>query len=365
MDFNQYRYTMISACLAVFICITRCELAASQSSQISMLKNKAPFPVGFAIDPAMVKNNALYRQTIIEQVASLTVANYMKPSRISPQKGVFNFEQADYLIDFAKQQNKRVHGHTLVWYINTAPEWMKAIKDSTELENVLKNYIATVGNHFKGKVASWDVVNEAFNNQDGAVRTEVQDNKGKTVLNLGGILGKDYVARMFQYTHQADPGALLFYNEYGQEGNPKKLESVLNMVADFKKRKIPIHGLGLQMHISISTSDAGIENALQKSADTGLMIHISELDIAINATKKPDFKATPELIEKQKEKYKFVVAAYKRIVPVKQQFGITMWGVGDADSWIPGFCSCSDFPLLFDEKYKPKISYEGFAEGLK
>lgn len=333
--------------------------------QIPSLQQQSTFPIGFAIDPNLTKNDARYRQTIIEQASSITVANYMKPSRISPQKGVFNFEKADELIAFAHSENKRVHGHALVWYINTSPDWLKQIKDSTELENTLKNYIQTVGSHFKGNVASWDVVNEAFDNKNGAIRTEIQDKKGQSVLNLGGILGKDYVARMFQYAHQADPNALLFYNEYGQETTPKKLEAVLAMVTDFKRRSIPIAGLGLQMHINIDTPNAGIENALQKSAETGLLIHISELDIGMNGGKKKDFVVTQELLDKQQQKYKFVVSAYKRLVPAKQQFGITMWGVGDADSWIPGFCNCTDFPLLFDQNYANKPIYQGFLEGLK
>ena len=351
--------------LSLFLLFVSCQKVESQVSQSMTLQKLSPFPIGFAITPNAVKNNQPYRQIVVDHGGSITAENVMKPSQIIPQKGTYNFEQADYLTDFAKNQSKRLHGHALVWYIDTAPTWMKQIKDSTELENVLRNYIQTVGSHFKGKVASWDVVNEAFDNATGAVRTESVDTKGKTLLNLGGVIGKDYVARMFQYARSADPDALLFYNEYGQETNIKKLDAVLKMVADFKKRSIPIDGLGLQMHITINTPDAGIENAIQKSADTGLMVHISELDISMNTAKVKDFMPSQAELAKQYQKYWFVVNTYKRIVPVKQQFGITMWGVGDANSWIPGFCSCTDFPLLFDEKYAPKHAFDGFVEGLK
>ena len=342
-----------------------CEKTASQVAQPATLQNSASFPIGFAVDHTAMKNNTLYQKTVLDQAGSITAENVMKPSQINAQKGIFSFEKADYLIDVAKAQGKRVHGHTFVWYTNTAPTWMKQIKDSTELEAALKNYIQTVGTHFKGKVASWDVVNEAFDNSTGEIRMASTDEKGQTLLNLGGVIGKDYVARMFQYAHQADPDALLFYNEYGQETNTKKLDAVLKMVADFKKRSVPVHGLGLQMHISINTPNAGIENAIQKYADTGLLVHISELDIAMNPARTKDLAITAELLDKQLQKYKFVVAAYKRIVPAKQQFGITMWGVSDANSWIPGFCSCTDFPLLFDGQYKAKPAYDGFIGGLK
>ena len=342
-----------------------CEKTGSQVAQPLTLQNSASFPIGFAVDHTAMKNNTLYQKTVLDQAGSITAENVMKPSQINAQKGIFSFEKADYLIDVAKAQGKRIHGHTFVWYTNTAPTWMKQIKDSTELETALKNYIQTVGMHFKGKVASWDVVNEAFDNATGEIRMASTDEKGQTLLNLGGVIGKDYVARMFQYAHQADPEALLFYNEYGQETNTKKLDAVLKMVADFKKRSVPVHGLGLQMHISINTPNAGIENAIQKYADTGLLVHISELDIAINPARTKDLAITAELLDKQLQKYKFVVAAYKRIVPAKQQFGITMWGVSDANSWIPGFCSCTDFPLLFDGQYKAKPAYDGFIGGLK
>ncbi|TDE10545.1 endo-1,4-beta-xylanase [Dyadobacter psychrotolerans] len=351
--------------VAFLIIFIACEKGESQVAKPATLQDASSFPVGFAIDPTAMKDNATYQKTVLDHAGSFTAENVMKPSRINAQKGVFSFDKADYLIDVAQAQGKRVHAHTFVWYTNTAPAWMKQIKDSTELETALKTYIQTVGTHFKGKVASWDVVNEAFDNTTGEIRMASVDDKGQTLLNLGGVIGKDYVARMFQYAHHADPGALLFYNEYGQETNAKKLDAVLKMVTDFKKRSIPIHGLGLQMHININTPNVGIENAIQKYADTGLMVHISELDIAVNPAKTKDLTITAELLEKQYEKYKFVVNTYKRIVPVKQQFGITMWGVSDANSWIPGFCSCTDFPLLFDSQYKTKRAYDGFLDGLK
>jgi endo-1,4-beta-xylanase len=330
------------------------------------LQTHSPFPIGFAIVPDRLEKDPRYLQVIKQEVGSITPSNHLKPSRISPQAGVYNFKEADSMIDFARSQNMRVHGHTFVWFIDTAPEWLKQIKDSTTLENTLKMYIQTVGSHFRGKVVSWDVVNEAFeDNETGNIRRQEKSPEGKSYLNLGGILGRDYVARMFEYAHATDPEALLFYNDYRQERFPKKLEAILNMVADFKRRNIPIHGLGLQMHINVDMPNEGIENALLKSAETGLLIHISELDIALNSKKKTPFTPTNEDLEKQFQKYKFVVEAYRRLVPPKQQFGITMWNVGDADSWIPGQCKCPDYPLLFNQDYQPKKAYKGFLEGLK
>jgi endo-1,4-beta-xylanase len=329
------------------------------------LAEAAPFPIGFAISPASIQSSAPYRQTVIQEATSITADVAMKPSRISPQKGFYNFDVADQLIEFARSQKKRVHGHMLVWYIDTSPNWLKQIRDSTDLETTLQTYIQTVGTHFKGKVASWDVVNEAFDNNRGAIRKDSLNTVGKTLFNVGKILGDDYVARMFQYAHQADPNARLFYNDYGQETRPAKLDAIVNMANDFKRRGVPIHGLGLQMHISIDTPNEGIENAIRKSAETGLLIHISELDIAMNPGKKKDFAETPELLEKQYQQYKFVVSTYKKVVPPSQQYGITLWGVDDGTSWIPGFCQCLDAALPFDANFGKKRAYQGFLDGLK
>lgn len=341
----------------------------ARSSAPRTLAKAASFPIGFAISPGRLQANALYRQTVVQEVNSITADVAMKPSRISPRKGMYNFGDADQLIEFAQSRNKpnaarRVHGHALVWYIDTSPNWLKQIRDSTELETTLQTYIRTVATHFKGKVASWDVVNEAFDKQ-GTIRTDSLEGPGRPTFNVGKILGNDYVARMFQYAHQADPNARLFYNDYDQETRPAKLNAILAMVADFKRRNIPIHGLGLQMHININTPNEGIGKAIRKYAETGLLVHISELDIAINPGKKKDFVVTPELLEKQSEKYKFVVSTYRKLVPASQQFGITMWGVDDGTSWIPGFCKCADNVLLFDANYSKKRAYQGFLEGLK
>ncbi|MFD2934760.1 endo-1,4-beta-xylanase [Spirosoma flavum] len=335
-----------------------------QRVSLQTLADASPFPIGFAISPARILSNAPYRQTVIQEATSITADVAMKPSRISPQKGVYNFDVADQLIEFARSQKKRVHGHTLVWYIDTSPNWLKQIRDSTELETTLQTYIQTVGTHFKGKVASWDVVNEAVDNQ-GIIRKDSLNMVGKTLFNVGKVLGHDYVARMFQYAHKADPDARLFYNDYGQETRPAKLAAIVNMAADFKRRGVPIHGLGLQMHISINTPNEGIEKAIQKLAETGLLIHISELDIAVNPGKKKDFLMTQELLEKQYHKYKFVVSTYKKLVPASQQFGITLWGVDDGTSWIPSFCQCEDAALPFDANFGKKRAYQGFLDGLR
>ena len=205
-------------------------------------------------------------------------------------------------------------------------------------------------------------MNETF---DDAGRIRAVDPEDKITPNPWlAHLGPDYTARAFQYAHAADPDALLFYNDNKQEVSGKKLDAILGMVADFKKRGIPIDGLGVQMHISIDTPDAGIENALRRLAQTGLKIHLSELDIRVNPHNDAA-QPSPEILRAQAEKFYFVARAYATIVPKAQQYGITFWNVTDKDSWISKAKHADDSPLLFDGNYKPKAAFQSFRSGLQ
>ena len=317
------------------------------------------FPIGFAINPRLMKKNASYHQIVSLHANTVTAENAMKVKNLQPQEGVFTFDDADYVVNFAKSQGKRVHGHTLVWYHPMASPWMKEIRDSATLENALKKHIQTVVKHFKGKVTSWDVVNEAFDDDDGLIRTDSLNHNKQPVLNLGKILGKDYVPRMFIYAHEADPNALLFYNDYGQENKPNKQKAILSMVQDFKKRNIPIHGLGLQMHTHSWIDPQKIEKVIEESAQTGLLVHISELDVLVNKDKKEDYVYSDEEKAKQAQIFSTVITSYLKYVPKNQQYGITMWNVSDADSWLTinnkrEGKTVMDYPLLFDHNYQLK-----------
>jgi endo-1,4-beta-xylanase len=317
----------------------------------------ATFPIGCAIDPNLLKNNALYRGVVTKEFGGITVENAMKWGTIHPSQTTFNFTDADYIADFCATNKKRLFGHTLVWH-SYNPSWLESFSgDSTAFENLLKTHIQTVVTHFKGKAVAWDVVNEAFDD-NGNMRT--------TESIWAKKLGKDYIARAFKYANEADPTALLFYNDYGQEYSSGKLQGILTMVADLKKRGIPIHGLGLQMHIGINSSDNGILTAVSEYAKTGLKIHFSELDISLTGgTKNPSLVFTDALKETQKQKYKTVIKYYTQIIPEAQRFGITTWNVGDADSWLRGFIQKNEYPLLFDDNYNRKPAYYGFIDGLK
>ncbi|GAB2816365.1 endo-1,4-beta-xylanase [Ferruginibacter profundus] len=311
------------------------------------------FPVGASVNITLMKNNLKYNGIVTKEYNSVTAENAMKFAALHPAQNTFNWTDADYLVNFAQTNNKRVHGHTLVWY-TSLPSWVTGFSgDSAAWENLLKTHIQTVMAHFKGKVASWDVVNEDFEDT-GIPRNSIWRQK----------LGNDYVARCFQYAHEADSAALLFYNDYGHEYSAAKRTAIIAMVNNLKSRGIPIDGIGMQFHTTVGQSDANIAAAINTAASTGLKVHISELDIRLNAALSQSLTYTGTLGQQQAARYKFIVQTFKAI-PANQQFGITTWNVTDADSWIPSWQGAPDWPLPFDANYLRKPAYKAIIEGAK
>ena len=313
--------------------------------QAPYLKDRYNFPIGASINPRLVSENNAYRNVAITEFTSITAENHMKMMLVHPEANRFDFSKGDEIVTFAKDHKKRIHGHTLVWH-NQVPKWMNEFSGDTQAwENMLKNHIQEVARHYKGQVAGWDVVNESFLD-DGSLRPTVWSK------NI-----PDYIAKSFRWAHEADPNAILFYNDYGQDGKPKKMQAILNLVKDLQARNIPIHGLGLQMHININSKNDELVNVINQSAKTGLTIHFSELDIAVNPKNDSMFVYHETAKKAQQEKFELVFKAYQEL-PKHQQYGITFWNVSDRDSWLRGyFKRPKEYPLLFDDTYTRKPIY--------
>jgi endo-1,4-beta-xylanase len=346
--------------LIIALIFTHILTAPAQNSETSntgqtnqTLKSIAPFPVGAAVGIKLLKTNPTYRKLVAEQFNSITAENVMKFKSLHPSLNEFKFANADEIVAFAQANNMRVHGHTLLWAMNN-PDWVKNFQgDKAAWKKMLKTHIQTIVTHFKGKVASWDVVNEAFAD-GGTYKKSIWLEK----------LGPEYIELAFRYAHEADPNALLFYNDYGQEYVGKKMRAILNMVSDFKRRGVPIDGLGMQMHIVLRLPDANIQKSITLAASTGLLVHLSEFEISVKYQMKAPFEMNDYLAWQQAQKYKAVFKAYSSI-PKKQQFGITTWNVGDADSYRNSKGKNHDHPMLFDNNYKPKAAFNAVIESLE
>jgi endo-1,4-beta-xylanase len=315
------------------------------------LFEKASFPVGVALDADKLMNEKKYWKIAVEQFNSFTPEMIMKPQYIHPKQDTYNFTEIDQLMNYCKQYRIRIHGHTLVWY-KALPAWMENFKGSPQEWNaLLKDHIQTIIKHCKWYVRSWDVVNEAFND-DGSLR------KNCWLKNIG----ESYIEKAFQYASEADSSAQLFYNDYSLERPLPKLKAVLKFFSTLRAKGVKIDGIGMQMHVGLETPTIDeINQAASKIQDAGFLVHYSELDVSLNTD--PSFlSSTKHLLESQRKRVKEIVKGYMKLNP-KNRFGITLWGVSDNDSWLSEQ-QTRPKPVLYDSRYKIKPAYCGFLEGL-
>ena len=247
--------------------------ADEEEEEVPTLKSLAEYPVGVAIQARHLTEST--RTALITSTFSSITAEYeMKPNPISTGPGSYNWQRADALVEFAEENDMQVHGHALVWH-ETVPNWMQNFGGSdAEFEAAVKEYVTTVVQRYRGRVVSWDVINEAFENGSGALRNSVFHRR----------MGDDYLARLFRYAREADPDVLLFYNDYGTPGDRNKRRAMLEMIDDFQERGIPIDGVGLQMHVTLTFPQlSDIIETIDEIVKRGLRVHISELDVRVNA----------------------------------------------------------------------------------
>jgi len=310
---------------------------------------ESPLKMGAAVSIEPLKNDAKYREVLVKEFSGITAENAMKMTVISKGRKQYDFTDADYIVDFAVQNNMRVHGHTLIWYRET-PSWVQSFSgNKEEWKALMKEYIQDVVTHFKGKVASWDVVNEVIND-DGTYRPSVW------LTNIG----LEYIDLAFKYAHEADPDAILFYNEYGQEYSHAKNVAINKLVDELLQKDIPIHGIGLQMHTDINKLEDRIKYAIRAAAARNIQVHVSELDVSVNPEDEDNVKFTENLVKKQQDIYRYVTQGMMEI-PTDLQFGITMWGVTDQYSWR---YNAPDWVLPFSSNYERKAAYDGILQGL-
>jgi endo-1,4-beta-xylanase len=237
--------------------------------------------------------------------------------------------------------------------------------DPVQVKNVLKSWVTTMVTRYKEKVTGWDAANEVVVDGTGELRTSTNSSgNGGDYFYWADYLGRSYVDSVFRWANVADPSAKLFINDYNLESDNRKLDSLIKIITDLKTAGAPIHGVGLQMHISINTNNAGIDNALQKLVATGLLIHVSEMDVRINPSNASPFTATATLLDQQAQKFRYVAEAYFRLVPPAQRYGVTVWNLTDADSWIVTGGK-QDAPTLFDAGYNKKAAFNEFIKGLQ
>jgi endo-1,4-beta-xylanase len=330
-----------------------------------------------------------------DQFNQITAENDLKWQLIHPQEGAngYNFAPADAFVEFGQKHNMVIVGHTLVWHSQT-PNWVfagtnppPAAADAPpageanppvprrgrgfggrfgrgftgprasreELLERMRDHIHTVVGRYKGKVKAWDVVNEAL-----------ADGDGETVLRNSlwlQIIGPDYIAKAFQYAHEADPEAILRYNDYGLE-NPVKRQKLITLIKSLQEQNVPVHAIGSQAHVNVSTTFQTMDEALSEMATLGLPLHITELDVNSAAGGQRGTGAdiaegaaatrgglVDDADQRLADAYAGIFRAFLKHRGSVEM--VTFWGVNDAVSW-----RRFGTPLLFDGDNQPKPAFD-------
>ena len=317
------------------------------------------FTMGVAVSPRSLQTDEA--GLILKNFSSITPENAMKMGPIHPRENEYFWRDSDSIVAFAKNNHLKIRGHNLCWH-NQAPRWIftNTAGDTVSKETLLqrlKEHITTVVSRYKGIIYAWDVVNEA-----------ISDKPGEYLRNSAWlrICGEEFIAKAFEYAHEADSDALLFYNDYN-EINAVKRDKIYKLVKSLKDAGVPIHGIGLQGHWAINEpSEVDLTNTIKRFVDLGLKIQVTELDISVynkehntreRKTEDSNTEFTSEKEAAQIEMYKRCFTVFEKYK--KQITGITFWNISDRSSWLDNFPvrGRKDYPLLFDKNLQPKKAF--------
>jgi endo-1,4-beta-xylanase len=281
----------------------------------------------------------------------------LKWRTLRPTASSYDFRQGDQIVRFAQDHQMKVRGHCLVWDHDN-PDWLtEQERTPKQLSRLLHQHITRVLKHYQGEIFAWDVINEATD-ENGQLRDSIWYNRPGI-----GFSGKRtaYVEQVFRWAHTADPHALLFYNEAEGEGLNRKSDAIYAMVQDFKRRGIPIDGVGLQVHIPALDADIpAIAANIARLTALGLQVHITELDVSlpVDAT---GVVALDDLA-RQADIYRGIVRA---CLDHPGCTAIQTWGFSDKYSWIGSHSRGTRGQALpFDRFYQPKAAYQAMWKEL-
>lgn len=343
-------------------------------SSAQTLKEAAPFPIGVGIHDRIFSRPDDW-PLLTAQFGYVTPENSMKPMAVQPEPGRTSFETPDRFVEFALSKNLKVVGHCLVWAKDDrTPRWFTMDGDKPATREVLlermKTYIESVAGRYRGKIAMWDVVNEALDDGEHYLRDSAWSR----------ACGEEFIAKAFIYAHAADPGALLIYNDYDNEMDRKR-EKMIRLIESLRAQKVPIHAIGLQGHYQIDAIPfEALEKTLSAMQAMKMKVVISELDIDViprsrwwanngaerEALSKLDPYANgcpPDLLQRQAEQYAQLFRLFKKYPDTIVR--VSFWNLHDGQSWLNDFpWKRVNHPLLFDRQGKPKPAYDAVLRAL-
>ena len=289
-------------------------------------------------------SNATIASIAGTQFDMVTPGNEMKWDTTEPANGSYNFTPGDNIVTFAQNHNLRIRGHNLVWH-SQLPGWVTSLP-TNQVKSAMEAHITTEATHYKGKLYAWDVVNEPFND-DGSYRQDVFFNA------FGG--GQAYIADAIRTAHAADPNTKLYLNDYNIEGENTKSNAMYTLAQQLLAQGVPLGGIGLESHFIAGQVPTTMQANIQRFAALGLDVAVTELDDRI------PLPATTSNLQQQATDYRNIVTW---CLNVSHCVGVSQWGVGDADSWIPGTFPGYGAATMYDNNYQPKPAYTATLNAL-
>ena len=321
------------------------------------------FAIGTALNTEQILEKDSAAAALIPwQFNMATPENIMKAAIIHPQWDSYDFDVADKLIEYGKKHNIKINGHTLIWH-SQLPAFAYKIQSADSFRVFFTNHINTVAGRYSGKVFSWDVVNEALN-EDGTMRKSIFLNK----------LGDDFVTDAFRLAAAASPNTELYYNDYNNE-QPTKRAGCIALIKKIQAAGVRIDGVGIQGHWKIGKIPFNdIEESIVQYAALGLTVMITELDIEVlprnveGADVSRQMKNTPDMNPYvnglpdsiQQQLANDYQALFRLFLKHRDKISrVTFWGVNDGQSWLNNWPvrGRTNYPLLFDRNFKPKPAF--------
>jgi endo-1,4-beta-xylanase len=345
---------MLRKLIALCIGIVSVLPAADSLSQAAA---KRGIHIGAAVQSGYIANDPTYAATLAREYSMIEPEYEMLWSTIHPSQSSYNFSGADKLVSYAQSNGIPLRADHLVWH-SSLPTWLtNGNFTAAQLNQILKDHIMMVAGRFAGKVYSWEVVNEAVADSGAALRSSIWNNQPG--IGLSGIA---WIEQAFQWAHQADPKARLFYNDYSAEDTNTKSDFIYNMVKQMLADGTPIHGVGLQMHLTNNAnypSASGLANNIKGLTDLGLEVIITEMDVRLPVDAKGNASASDVTTQAQ---------LYGRATSACIQFplctAVQTWGITDLHSWIPSTYPGFGAGLPFDRSYQTKLAYTSMLNAL-